>query len=459
MALAIDSQAKTMFKSLWIKFLFLLLLVSLIALSSAFLLRELMIKDFRELLEGEMEDRVYRVMADIEGAYEKNSRWNGDLIIRDTVLALMLGFEIKIRDTGNNIIMDTEEALNTVTPLMRQKIMAVTDFKKAGGSENFIPYPLFHGGKEIGTLEVKFLRHKKEDIFIQRTNKFLFISLLILGGFAILLSIIFSSRLTNPIKKLASAAKAISEGNFKSRVKITGKDEIGKLSESFNMMAKNLELQESLRRRLISNVAHELRTPLSAMRGELEGMIDGLIPVNKNQLQSLHEETGRLKNIIVGIEEFTQAQISSLTLKKQLIEIKPFVKNIIERFNKSFIDKGITIALESDEKLKISADPEKLSQIIINLISNAVNATEKGGSILIKAGGQDLGTFIEIKDTGCGIEEKNQPFIFERFYRLSDNGLGLGLAIVKELIEAHNGRIEVKSEYGKGSTFTVYIPS
>ncbi|MCE5194760.1 MAG: HAMP domain-containing protein [Nitrospiraceae bacterium] len=446
-----------MFKSLWIKFLVLLLLVSLIALSSAFMLRELMIKDFRKFQEGEMEDKVYRVMIDIEGSYEKNFRWNNDLIIRDTVLALMQGLEIKIKDTNDTVVIDTEKALNTVTPLMKQKIMAITDFKNADRSENFEPYQLFHKGKEIGTLEVKFLKHKKEDIFIKRTNKFLFVSLLALGGVAILLSIIFSSRLTKPIKKLASAAKQISEGNLKSRVKSTGNDEIGKLSESFNIMAKSLELQESLRRRLISNTAHELRTPLSAMRGELEGIIDGLLPMNKEQIQSLYEETGRLKNILDGIEELTQAQISSLTLKKQLIEIKPFLKNIIERFNKSFLDKGVSIKLESDEKLIINADPDRLSQIVINLLSNALKATKKGGSVLIKTGAQDSETFLEIKDTGCGIKEEHLPYIFERFYRLSDDGLGLGLAIVKELVEAHSWRIEAKSIFDKGSTFTLYI--
>jgi two-component system sensor histidine kinase BaeS len=305
---------------------------------------------------------------------------------------------------------------------------------------------------------VRFLRTGKESIFIKRSNRFLLFSLFALGGLAIVLSIIFSRKLTNPIKRLVSAAKAISEGNLKSRVKISDKDEIGKLSETFNLMAKNLEVQESFRKKLISNVAHELRTPIAAMRGEIEGMMDGLIITDKEQLRSLHEETGRLKNILDGIDELSQAQASSLSLRKQHIELNPFLKNIIERFNKLFLDKDIALEFQCDNS-PINADPDKLSQIVINLLSNALKATDKNGSVRLAAGKKDSEVFIEVTDTGRGIKKEDIPFIFERFYKALPGGLGLGLAIVKELVDAHDGRIKVKSEYGKGASFTVYIPS
>ncbi|OGW56259.1 MAG: hypothetical protein A2Z09_03905, partial [Nitrospirae bacterium RBG_16_43_8] len=297
-----------MLKSLWIKFLALLLAVSLIALSSAFFLRELMIKDFRDYLEGEIEDRVYWVMADIERTYEKHSKLEKNTIAEDAVWALMLGLEIKIKDTDGNVVMDTEKAVSALSPLIKRRIMAVSNFTEKENPDAFQPYPLFLKGKEIGTLEVRFLHTGKESIFIKQSNRFLLLSLFALGGLAIILSIIFSRKLTNPIKRLVSAAKAVSEGNMKSRVKISDKDEIGKLSETFNLMAKNLEIQESLRKKLISNVAHELRTPISAMRGEIEGMVDGLITTDKEQLKSLYEETGRLKNILDDIDELSQAQ-------------------------------------------------------------------------------------------------------------------------------------------------------
>ncbi|MDA8339661.1 MAG: ATP-binding protein [Nitrospiraceae bacterium] len=448
-----------MLKTLWIKFLVLLLAVSIIALSAALFLRELMIKDFREYLEGELEDRVYWVMADLEGTYEKYSGWNKEVIGEDTVWALMLGFEIKVLDINGTVVMDTEKALAALSPLVRKRAIAISELRSSKEAGAFLPYPLFLRGKEIGRLEVRFLRPKKENIFIERSNRFLFISLLGLGSLAVLLSVIFSRKLTNPIKRLASAARAISEGNLKSRVNISGNDEITELSATFNKMSKTLEMQEALRKKLISNTAHELRTPLGAIRGELEGMIDGFIPMDKEHLQSLYEETGRLKNILEGIEELSQAQASALSLRKQQIELKPFLESILDRFNKLFFDKGIFAELRCGEELMIYADPDRLSQIVINLLSNALKATETGGKIWISAGIKNSEAFIEIGDTGHGIKEKDLPFIFERFYKTSEGGLGLGLAIVKELVEAHEGIIEVKSEYGKGAVFTVYIPS
>lgn len=446
-----------MLKSLYIKFLVLLLAVSIIALSAALFLRELMIKDFREYLEGELEDRVYWVMADLEGTYEKYSGWNKEVIGEDAIWALMLGFEIKIFDIDGNLVMNTEKALGALSPLVKKRVMSISELRAAEKGDRFLPYPLFLKGKEIGSLEVRFLRPQKENILIERSNRFLLFSLFGLGGLAVLLSVIFSRKLTNPIKRLASAAKAISEGNLKSKVNISENDEIGELSATFNKMSKTLEMQEALRKKLISNTAHELRTPLGAIRGELEGMIDGFIPMDKEHLQSLYEETGRLKNILEGIEELSQAQASALSLRKQHIELKPFLESILDRFNKLFFDKGISAELRCGEELMIYADPDRLSQIVINLLSNSLKATETGGKVWISAGIKNSEAFIEIGDTGHGIKEEDLPFIFERFYSTSDEGLGLGLAIVKELVDAHEGRIEVKSEYGKGSVFTVHL--
>lgn len=428
------------------------------ALSAAFILRELMIRDFRYYLEGEMEDRVYRVIANIEGAYEKYSGWKEDVLTEDAIWALMVGLEIKIKDLDGKVIMDTERALNKLSPLMQRRIRAISETELLKQKEDFSPYPLFLSGKEIGHLEVRFLRPEKEFVFIQRSNKFLLLSLFAVGGAVILFSIVFSRKLTNPIKKLDSAADAISAGDLKSRVEIPGSDEISRLSETFNRMAENLERQESLRKKLISNVAHELRTPITAIKGEVEGMMDGLVPADKEHLNSLYEEINRFKKILDGIEDLSQAEAGALWLKKQRIQLKPFLNSIMERFSRLFLDKGITFEFSPDEELVMNADPDRMSQIIVNLLTNALKATERGGNIWIKTWKQDSGVFIEIADTGHGIRQEDLPFIFERFYKVSEGGLGLGLAIAKELTETHGGKIEAKSVYGKGATFTVFIP-
>ena len=447
-----------MLKSLWIKFLILLVIISAIALSSAFVLREFMIHDFSKYLEGEMEDRIYWVIADLERTYEKYSGWKEDVIMEDTIWALMLGLEVRIKDVNDKVIMDSEKAMNSLSPLVKRRLNAISQNRSPETGNIFQPYPLFLAGKEIGSLEVRFLKPRKESIFIARSNTFLLISLLIVGVVAILLSVLFSKKLTNPIKNLDSATEAIMEGNLKRRVAVSGNDEIGRLSETFNKMAQKLELQESLRRKLISNIAHELRTPLGAMRSEMEGIMDNIVPLDKKQIQSLYEETGRLKHILEGIEDLAQAEASTMSMEKQSIELKPFLTHIVEKFSRFSQDKGVSIELECADTIMINADPEKLSQVVINLLSNALKATETGGYVRVKAGRSASEVFMEVKDTGIGLKQEDLPFIFERFYKVSEGGLGLGLTIVKELIEVHGGRIEVKSEFGKGSAFTVFIP-
>jgi two-component system sensor histidine kinase BaeS len=447
-----------MLRSLWIKFFILLIGISLVALSAAFVLRELMVKDFREYSEGQLEDRVYWVIADLEGTYEKYGGWNRDAIAEDAIWALMLGFETKVTDKEGRVIMDTDKALNVLSPLMRKRITAISRMRRTEKAGRFLTYPLFLQGKEIGTLEVEFLRPERENIFIARSNRFLLLSLLGLGGLVIVLSTIFSRRLTNPLMKLSAAAAAIRGGKLNNRVAVSGNDEIARLAVTFNDMTKSLETQESLRKKLVSNVTHEIRTPLSAMKGELAGMIDGLIVNDKAQLRSLYEEVSRIEAIFEGLEELSRAQAGALFLQRRDDPLLPLLDNIRRTFERLFLDKGVSLDIQCSENLKVYADPDRLSQIIINLLSNSLKASEKGSRVWLRAEKRDKGTCIEVADAGCGIKQDNLPFIFERFYRSSEGGLGIGLAIVKELVDAHNGTIAVESEWGKGTTFSVCLP-
>jgi two-component system sensor histidine kinase BaeS len=447
-----------MFKSLWLKFLLLLIAVSITALSAAFLLRNLMLTDFREYLEGEREDRIYWITAALESSYARNHGWKTKDLFENTVWALMLGFDIKLYNDRESLVMDTEKAVSMQPENVVDRINALGDSEGRKADGKYVPYPLFLGGEQIGRLDVSFLRPQKEGLFVSRSNELLLISLLVLGGLAILLSVVFSRKLTNPIMGLTRAAADISSGNLKSRVSITGKDEISRLSDAFNRMAHTLEMQESLRKKMTSNIAHELRTPISAMRGELEAMIDGLIPVDADSLQSLHAEIGRLRKIIEGIEELSQAEASSRYIKKQSFNATHFLEGICGRMRLLFEEKGVTLELFCDRSLIIHADPDRLSQIIINLLSNALKATANGGRVWINVIHREQAVVIEVCDSGSGIEKDEIPFIFERFYRGQKGGLGIGLAIVRELVEAHAGNIAVLSDAGKGTTFRLELP-
>jgi len=448
-----------MFKSLWAKFFILLLVVSFIGLSAALYLRHMMLSDFEAYLDGERLDRVYLVMANLEGSHERNRGWNRRAISRSAVRALMLGMEIQVRDADGSIVMDTRQAVKGLPPLMARRVLSLAGGDSLKGKGDFSPYPLFLGGKRIGTMEVKFLSHDRGLLFAQRSNRFLILSFLIMGGIAIFAGLFVSRRLTLPLKKLVVQTQAIRRGELGSRTEIASGDELGKLSRAFNEMADDLELQESLRRKLIANVAHELRTPLAAMRAELEGMIDGVFPSDEDQLRSLYEETGRLRNMLDGIDDLTQAQASSLTLEKQQVALAGFLGNITERLRTRAGEKGVGISTEVGEDTVAWADPDRLSQIVINLLENAIKATPEGGNVTIISALEDSSTFVEVKDSGKGISDEELPHIFERFFRGAGGGLGLGLTIVRELVDAHGGEIKVHSEIGKGTRVRVTLPS
>ena len=447
-----------MFKSLWAKFFVLLLVVSLIGLSAALYMRHMMVSDFEAYLGGERLDRVYLIMANLEGGYEQWSGWNEMQLRREVIRALMMGMVTRVLDPSGKELINTAEAVEGLTPLMKRRVLSLVDMNTRTPSDDFVNYPLFLAGEKIGILEVRYFPRDRAELFAKRSIQFLLIAFLTMGGLAVIASIVFSRKLTLPIKRLEEQTRLIREGDFTGRVDLPGMDEIGRLSQAFNEMANDLQFQESLRRKLIANVAHELRTPLAAMTVELEAMRDGVLPTDMERVESLHEETVRLRAMLDGIDDLTQAQASSLTLLPQEIDLPELLKNIVDRFNVQAGEKGVTLSLPNKEET-VYADPDRLSQIIINLLSNAIRVVPAGGSVDLDYGPADGGTYILISDTGPGIPPEELPHIFERFYSSPGGGLGLGLTIVKELVDAHVGEVTVDSEVGKGTKVRVTIPS
>jgi two-component system sensor histidine kinase BaeS len=278
------------------------------------------------------------------------------------------------------------------------------------------------------------------------------------GFIAIALSALFSRKLTRPLGELADATRSIAAGDLRSRVGAAGSAEIRHLSDNFNRMAQALEFQESLRKNLIANVAHELRTPIGAMRSELESIKDGMIPLSSDTINSLLDETSRLTGIIEGIEQISQAQASALTLKKEMFGLKEYLSNIRERLLGKAGERRTAIDVECDGAVFVNADPDRLTQIMLNLVSNALNAVGDEGRVVLKGSSKNDETVIRVIDNGKGIREEDLPLIFERFFSATEEGLGVGLSIVKELVQAHGGRIEVRSKLGEGSEFTVLLP-
>ncbi|MDU0459348.1 MAG: ATP-binding protein [Geobacteraceae bacterium] len=440
------------------KFLILFLAVVAVALSAAVLLRSFIISDFKRYIDGESQDRIQRVIAQLEGSYDINGSWKNSSLAIDLAWGLQMGVEARIFDNSGSMLLDTSHAIDLLTPLMRKRVLEVSDYYPDSVSGDFVPYPLFLKGEEIGRLDVRLLNPLKEDYFIRSSNRFLVASLAMLGLVAIAISLMASQRLAKPVLELADAAGDIADGNLDRRVTVPGRDEIGRLAESFNRMAESLEAQEKLRRRLISGAAHELRTPLAIISGELEGMIDGVLPISREGLQSMHDEAARLTAILNGLDELTRAESSALNLRYEQIDLKAFLSAITGRFERMFSDRNAVILLDCPDDLLLKADPDRLSQIVINLVTNALKAIDIGGRVSISAFRQERSVCLEVADNGCGIDPQELPHIFERFHKGRGDGLGLGLAIVKELVAAHNARITVRSSTDDGTVFSLDFP-
>lgn len=444
--------------SLRCKLLILLLTVMAVALSAAIVLRGFIVNDFKNYMDGESQDRVQRVIAQLEGGYDLHGSWKREVLAVELAWALQMGVEARVSDSHGQAILDTREAIDLLKPLMRKRVLEVSGYERKHSDSEFISYPLFLKGAEIGLLDVRLLNPLKEDYFISSSNRYLGVSVAILGVAAFFLSLVASRRLTKPVLELSDAAGDIAAGDLTRRVGVPGHDEIGKLAASFNRMAETLESQEKLRRRLLAGAAHELRTPLAIISGELEGMIDGILPTSRQGLQSMHDEAARLTTILNGLDDLTRAEAGVLSLQRELFALQPFLAAISGRFERLFAEKNAVLLLECPVGLLLFADPDRVSQIVINLLANALKAIGSGGCVTIAASGQAGDVCLEISDDGAGIAVEDSPHIFERFFKGADGGLGLGLAIVKELVGAHGGTVTVRSHPGEGSVFLITFP-
>lgn len=442
------------------KLLLLLLLVILISLSSSMLLRNLVIRDFKAFAEGRMLDRLYQIQAVLEGRYEQAGGWQRQSVANDLVWAWLSGMELKLYDREDRLVLDTDQAIAGLAPAMRERVIASNARRPLPEADvPFQSYPLFLQGDEIGRVDIRLPRPVHELFFISASNRFLLYSVVGLGCVALVFSFIAARRISHPLQELTAAAEGLAAGEHDRRVAVRSNDEIGSLTASFNRMADTLETQEKLRKQLVSNAAHELRTPLMVIRGELEAIMDGVLPVSQEALQSLHDETVRLAAVLDGVDELTRAQAAALgTLQLQTIQLIPYLEQLVSRFSRQAQEQGVVFDVRGDRSLSAHIDPDQFARIIINLLQNALRAMPDGGSLELAAERSNELIALSVTDSGCGIPADQLPHIFERFYKGKQGGLGLGLAIVKELVEAHKGAITVHSEPGSGTRFLITLP-
>ncbi|HBM80767.1 MAG: HAMP domain-containing sensor histidine kinase [Clostridiales bacterium] len=292
--------------------------------------------------------------------------------------------------------------------------------------------------------------------------KFIWISAIFTICISIFVIYYFSQRiLIKPLNEINKTARLISNGEFKKRVKNISKDEIGQLAETFNHMADALENLENLRRDFIANISHELRSPITSIRGFIQGILDGTIAEDKEKyyLKIALSESKRLTRLISDVLDLSRLESGEFSLKIGKFDINELIRITIIRFEKEIEEKDLSgnVVLYGDE-LYVLADRDRIGQVVSNLIDNAIKFTGNGGIITIKTSIEDRKVVVSIGDTGVGIPEKELKLIWDRFHmvdksRSTKKGTGLGLSIVKQIIKQHDESIWVESEEGKGTTF------
>src|SRR6266852_5060214 len=282
---------------------------------------------------------------------------------------------------------------------------------------------------------------------------------------ALLLTLALSNHILKPVRELTRIANRMERGDLSQRIRIRTKDEMGALAHAFNTMADSLERLEQLRRNLVSDVAHELRTPLTNIQGYLEALQDGVVEPTPGMISSLYEESLLLNRLVGDLQESSLVEAGQLFLVRRPVALGEIIAKALYALHLQATSKELSVQMDISPGLPlIEADPERLGQILRNLLSNAIMHTPRGGEINVRAYATDNEVRVSVYDNGEGIPAEHLPYLFERFYRVDPSraratgGTGLGLAIVKQMVQAHGGRIEVESYPGRGTCFTFTLP-
>jgi two-component system sensor histidine kinase BaeS len=284
---------------------------------------------------------------------------------------------------------------------------------------------------------------------------------------AVALSIYLSRSVIAPVHAMSRASQRIADGRYDERVQVRGEDELAQLAVRFNQMAGKLDQVESMRRRLIGDVSHELRTPLTAIKGSMEGLMDGVLPATQETYQQIHAEADRLNRLVDDLQELSRVEARAYELNIQPVDVSSLVRTVTKRLAPQFESKRISLELDlAPGLLRVLADEDRAVQIVTNLTGNALQYTPENGRVTISAKRIDHEVQISVRDTGTGIPPEHLPHIFDRFYRVDKSrsrraggGSGIGLTIARALVEAHGGRIWAESAgEGLGSTFQFTLP-
>ncbi len=321
--------------------------------------------------------------------------------------------------------------------------------------------------RRIGTLFLAVedpLLGPEEEAFLASAKRSALLGGGIASGVALLLAIFLISQVLSPLRLLTRATERIAHGDLSQRVALRARDEFGRLGESFNRMIENLKRSETIRQTMTADIAHELRTPVTIIQGNLEAILDGIYTPDAKTIAPIYEETLHLGNLIDDLRDLALAEAGELRLDKESTDLAALVSQVVETVNSS-LEGGPQLSSTSAKELPaVTLDPKRIRQVLANLLSNAVRFTPEEGEVHVEVVHGDQEVEVRVTDTGPGIPPEDLPHLFERFYRgdrartRASGGSGLGLAIAKQWVEAHGGMIRAENAEGGGARFTIRLP-
>ena len=268
-------------------------------------------------------------------------------------------------------------------------------------------------------------------------------------------------RMAAPIGDVMEAADRVAGGDYSTRVQVRGPGEVGRLASSFNQMTERLQANETQRRALLADVAHELRTPLSVIRGNVEGMLDGVYPPDEAHLGPVLEETAVMARLLDDLQTLSTAEAGVLRLHRERIDPAALAQDAAAAFRSRADRAGVGLDCRAAGPVpEVDVDPVRIGEVLANLLTNAIRHTPSGGAVRVVVEPAPGGVAFTVADTGPGIDARDLPHVFDRFVKSADSGgAGLGLAIARSLVEAHGGRITATSAPGQGTTMRFVLPA
>ncbi|KNF07027.1 signal transduction histidine kinase [Gottschalkia purinilytica] len=424
-------------------------------------------KRFNQYLSQEHNKKIKKLRSLVEDLYNDDLQLSSDDLEQISRYSIMEEFYIEIRNSENQIIFTSGKS-NLAHKKMMNSMMGRRHEDKLGEYIEEV-LPLIRDNQKFGYMTIGYFGSfnlSKEDLGFKDTlNKSFIISVTAALIFGLIISYILSKQITNPLIKLTKVSNEMRKGdlNIRSEVK-SNTIEIQELSNSINYLAETLQNQELLRRRLTSDMAHELRTPLATLQTHIEALIDGIWEPTSERLESCYEEVLRLTKLVTSLKDIDKLEQSNLYLNKEELNLTLEIKKIVETMKPLYKKKNIRLNFNEDNNIIALIDKDKLKQIMYNLLSNSLKYSNENSSVEVIVNKDEKDITIIVKDEGIGISKDDLPHVFERFYRgdksrsKKTGGTGIGLTIVKTLVEVHKGKIEIESEPKKGTVVTIKIP-